>query len=548
VSPMPTDPVAAVLAYHEQTKHRLPNRYARSLGFLDWDTQPNPFRLYAGSEILPLARDDETAGPSLDHLYDPTRIDPHPVNLDAIARLLYDSLALSAWKQIGEQRWSLRCNPSSGNLHPTEAYMIGEFGGFAELGEGPTLWHYTPLTHSLERRAALPPKLWRALRGDGEGVLVGLTSIVWREAWKYGERAFRYCQHDVGHALAALAYSAAALGWHVRVLASIDDAGAARLLGLEHESTAPSDPEFEEPDVVLFIGPRLPTHAPSVPDTLALTLEGRPNPLSEAHQPWPVLATVAHASRRIGSVTLARPVGDPSPEPDLAAEPTLARRLFRTRRSAVAFDGVTRLGRESWLRMLSRTLQRPGHAPLAGLLGRPRVHLLLFVHRVDDVEPGLYLLLREPSVREQIAAKLHGDFEWTQVDSGPLALPLWRLVTADTRNAAALVSCRQDIASDGCFALAMLAELEPAIVEHGAWMYRHLHWEAGAIGQILYIEAEAAQLRATGIGCFFDDAVHELLGLRDQSLNSIYHFTVGGPLPDERLRTLAAYHHLDPPG
>jgi hypothetical protein len=168
------------------------------------------------------------------------------------------------------------------------------------------------------------------------------------------------------------------------------------------------------------------------------------------------------------------------------------------------------------------------------------------VHRVDDVEPGLYLLLRDPSLRQQIAAELHRGFAWAAVDSGPLALSLWRLDSGDTRRAAALVSCRQDIASDGSFAVAMLAELEPALVEHGPWMYRHLHWEAGAIGQILYIEAEAARVRATGIGCFFDDAVHELLGLHNRSLHTLYHFTVGGPVPDERLRTLAAYHHLDP--
>jgi SagB-type dehydrogenase family enzyme len=541
---MPTDPATAVLAYHELTKHRLPNRYARSLGYLDWDTQPNPFRLYAGSELTVLARDDETAGPSLDHAYDPARVDPHPLDLDGLGRLLYDSLALSAWKQIDQQRWSLRCNPSSGNLHPTEAYVIGE------LDQGPTLWHYTPLTHALERRAALEPSLWRGLVGDGRGVLVVLTSIVWREAWKYGERAFRYCQHDVGHAIAALALSAGALGWHLRVLGGIDDAGAARLLGL---TSSTSDPEFEEPDVVLFIGPKLPTHAPSVPDTLAHALEGQPNRLSDDHQAWPVLASVAHASRRIGPVMLPQPIRDPLPEPAPPISATPARQLFRARRSAVAFDGTTGLARASWLRMLSRTLARPGHAPLAGLLGRSRVHLLLFVHRVEQVEPGLYLLLREPDLRESIAAKLHAGFEWAAVDSGALALPLWRLESADTRHAAALVSCRQDIASDGAFALAMLAELEPALTEHGAWMYRHLHWEAGAIGQILYIEAEAARLRATGIGCFFDDAVHELIGLGgpekglgDRSLQSLYHFTIGNPVPDSRLRTLGAYHHLDP--
>lgn len=182
--------------------------------------------------------------------------------------------------------------------------------------------------------------------------------------------------------------------------------------------------------------------------------------------------------------------------------------------------------------------------PFASLLGRARVHLLLFVHRVDDVEPGLYLLVREPSRREAIAAAVHPGFRWQLVDTGELELPLYLLDAADTRTAAALVSCRQAIAADGAFAVAMLAELEPTLRERGAWTYRHLHWEAGAIGQVLYLEAEAAGRRATGIGCFFDDAVHELLELRSGLLSTIYHFTVGGPVHDPRLRTLDAYHHL----
>ena len=63
------------------------------------------------------------------------------------------------------------------------------------------VYHYDPLHHALERRASLPGPLCAGLAGPG--FLVGLTSIFWREAWKYGERAFRYCQHDVGHALGA---------------------------------------------------------------------------------------------------------------------------------------------------------------------------------------------------------------------------------------------------------------------------------------------------------------------------------------------------------
>ena len=46
-----------------------------------------------------------------------------------------------------------------------------------------------------------------------ESFLIGLTSIHWREAWKYGERAFRYCNHDVGHAIGTARIAAATLGW-----------------------------------------------------------------------------------------------------------------------------------------------------------------------------------------------------------------------------------------------------------------------------------------------------------------------------------------------
>jgi hypothetical protein len=74
-----------------------------------------------------------------------------------------------------------------------------------------------------------------------------------------------------------------------------------------------------------------------------------------------------------------------------------------------------------------------------------------------------------------------------------------------------------------------------------------LFWETGVIGQVLYLESEAQGARATGIGCFFDDLVHELMGLPDDTFQSLYHFTVGGPLEDTRLATRAAYHHLDAP-
>jgi hypothetical protein len=65
--------------------------------------------------------------------------------------------------------------------------------------------------------------------------------------------------------------------------------------------------------------------------------------------------------------------------------------------------------------------------------------------------------------------------------------------------------------------------------------------EAGLVGQVLYLEAEEAGIRATGIGCYFDDPVHEVFGISSRSWQSFYHFTVGNPVEDVRLTTLPAY-------
>ena len=63
--------------------------------------------------------------------------------------------------------------------------------------------------------------------------LFGLTSVHWREAWKYGERAFRYCNHDVGHAIGTARIAAATLGWNMALLDGISQNTVAMLLGTD---------------------------------------------------------------------------------------------------------------------------------------------------------------------------------------------------------------------------------------------------------------------------------------------------------------------------
>jgi nitroreductase len=87
----------------------------------------------------------------------------------------------------------------------------------------------------------------------------------------------------------------------------------------------------------------------------------------------------------------------------------------------------------------------------------------------------------------------------------------------------------------------MVAEFDAPLERFGPSFYRHLFWESGIVGQVLYLEAEAAGARATGIGCFYDDPVHETLGLQGHAFQSLYHFTVGVPVEDPRLTTELGY-------
>jgi hypothetical protein len=182
----------------------------------------------------------------------------------------------------------------------------------------------------------------------------------------------------------------------------------------------------------------------------------------------------------------------------------------------------------------------PGAPPWDAIDWPSQVHLVLFVHRVDDLHPGLYIYLRDPRALNELRAAVRPDFLWERVhenDSNGLFL----LLPTDVRFAANRLSCDQDIAADGFFSLGMLARFSESLRERGDWFYRRLFWECGLIGQVLYLEAEAAGARATGIGCFYDDPVHDVLSLAGMEWQSLYHFSMGVPVDDGRLTSEPGY-------
>jgi SagB-type dehydrogenase family enzyme len=294
-----------VMRYHERTKHHF-NRFAPGPGTLDWANQPDPFRRYAGAPLirLPILKaDEEPLSPAYESLYAPGAAASAPMSVRALSRLLEYALALSAWKQAGGTRWALRANPSSGNLHPTEGYVL--IGGIAELGEAPGLFHYAPREHGLERRADCPPELFaRLMRGlPPQAFLVGLSSVYWREAWKYGERAFRYCQHDAGHVIGTVRIAAATLGWSAVVLDGLADAIVEALLGLDRAADF-DGAERENAELLMALWPGDVASASSLDVEAVQEMKrqrwyGKANRLSaDEPVPWEIIDTVSAASRK----------------------------------------------------------------------------------------------------------------------------------------------------------------------------------------------------------------------------------------------------------
>jgi SagB-type dehydrogenase family enzyme len=509
-----------MFAYHDKTKHSYWS--VRNSGhFLDWANQPSPFRYYEGADIVSLPErlllPEISTFTTLDRLGQFRASSSAPeINPDLISQLLYFSMAISAWKQVRgtEFRYSLRVNPSSGNLHPTETYVAVQ--NASGLADG--LYHYRVLEHWLEQRRAGPAIQATAASVSLPGLtsaslVILLTSIFWRESWKYKDRAYRYCLLDLGHAAASILIAAQALGLNGLCVGHFPDLLLAELLGISALD--------EGPLMVIALGTdhNLNGTAPLATTSMG-PLQGHPNLLSGEEVPYHLLQGM-HQSTMLppecgGCPAITRQ--DPQVLGDISLPVKPPRNLslrdtVRKRRSGLDFDPKSSMTLDDLGALLAHT--RMGiQSDYRGNLDQQSAHrlidLYLYVHRVQGLSPGVY---RYRPQTHQLQLIKEGD----QIER------------------AAYLSLEQALAAHACVAFSMIADLGNAGRLFGNRGYRYAHFEAGIIGQALYLGAEALGFNATGIGAFYDDEVHKYLGISKEQGQVIYHFAVGKAVPDARL-------------
>lgn len=513
-----------IFDYHLRTKHH-PNRYAASLGYLDWATQPDPFRRYKGSRLveLPLAFDNPVMG------YNAVMSDAHlpaaPLSLESVSQLLQFSLGIAAWKCIGSDCWALRCNASSGNLQPTEATVI--LPPVKGISERSIIAHYAVKEHALEVLAEFDTDYWHEQKQHG--FFVGLSSITWREMWKYGERCFRYVNMDLGHAMKAVKVSAKTLGLQSSKIENLPLEYLEKLIGLDQKGRYhESEPEIGQ--TLLHIGESVQSDhdLTQLLSDLPAEYDGSANLLSRAHHPW---EAVDLAMKAVQVDTLPQPLQTIKPSAvERIPNDKSAKEVILKRRSAQAMDfGRTHIPLEQFMQLLG-SVKSPVDAY------RNRVNLALFVHDVESLKPGLYFYLRNEAHKSALKRLTRNDLLWEEQ-----APNLYLLEAGDFRSQAKFISCSQDIAGDSAFSLGMITQFREPIETYGAHEYKELYWECGEIGQQLYLEATALGLNATGIGCYLDDVMHRMLGLEDDTFQTMYHFTVGRAIVDTRMSTKEPY-------
>ncbi len=219
-------------------------------------------------------------------LYVPGAVAARPLERDTVAILFELALGLSAWKQYRGSRGRCAVTPPAEISIPRRVTPC--FRPCPAWRRASTI---TSAATTFSNAAAPLRELRRT--GSPSTCLTARSSSACPQSTgarpgNTANAAFRYCQHDVGHALAALRYAAAALGWSAVLLDTWSDDDLAGLFGLDRDddfaAVEAADREF--PDAALLLNTRGPGTAerPDVSAELVRdgTWAGEANRLSPA--------------------------------------------------------------------------------------------------------------------------------------------------------------------------------------------------------------------------------------------------------------------------
>lgn len=489
----------------------------------DWSTQPAPDKRFPRAVRQALTEQiDCDLPPTLNVVRQPANgattnhVPAVAWNLEAVSRLCYYAYGPTVLQEVPGTTLTLRAVPSAGARYPCELYLA--LRGASGLRSG--VYHYAAAEHALETlhdADGLPTVL--AATGDLPGVVAAdavvlVSSIWWRSAWKYGDRAYRYCLQDAGHVAGNVALVATALGYHATVIHHFVDDALSQLLGL--------DPAAEAVQVLVAIQANVSVPATGTSTPISPRLFS-PVAVPDGHTAEPAqvaaivrthlattepdLGTVVH--RRTCAMTDAAPPPRTEPAwlvalPQVSSESLPAVSLCQSlleRRSAHHYAPVTLTGLT--FACLMQALTRVYAADVPAASQRTILDAYVIVNDVAGVPSGAYRYLAESH-------------------------SLLTIRTGNLREWATHLALDQTFCREAAALAFLTTDLGPAVARCGDRVYRTAHVEAGMRGQATYLAAHALGVGCTGIGAFFDLEVTSFFAAPEQAA-VVYVLALGKP-------------------
>jgi SagB-type dehydrogenase family enzyme len=164
-----------------------------------------------------------------------------PVTLAQASDCLFAGLGITGWMENCVGTLPLSMTPSGGGRNPCEAYLFAR----DVTGLEPGVYHYSALTHTLERVADLAEGIITALIGgqewgDDKPCMILLCAHMERTMWKYEDaNAYRVILIEAGHIGQNIMLVATGHGLTACPTAALDHARAKEILGLTAITQAP---------------------------------------------------------------------------------------------------------------------------------------------------------------------------------------------------------------------------------------------------------------------------------------------------------------------
>lgn len=467
---------------------------------------PAPFKSYPGSRRVKLPASSSASSASSLPLgeavrgYAPTAaFSSEALSLAELARLLRLTNGVTGRTSRGAAR---RAAPSAGALYAGEVYVLAE----RVLDLAPGVYYYAVLDHELvEIRSGAPLgaallALEEAGPAEGAASVVVLTNVFQRYVRRYGDRGYRYALIDTGHQGENLRLAAFSAGLGDLAPLRFEDDRLNELVGIDGREEAVCAVHVVgrrgEPTAGSAQPPRVFAEK-RVVDPAALAKRGpEPERYHEATKLVPA-ASPSPLAGRTAPAEIARPPGASLPLPrGIASPPASVDETIHVRRSTRSFEsGPLALDDLGFVLGMAQ-----GHAALERA---PGVELFVVAHRVRGLGAGLY---RYGGLRGSLLASHR---------------------MGDLREALTRTCLGQAKAGEAGVAIAMVAEVARSAAARGERAYRDLLVEAGAIGERVYLAAEACGLSARNLAAFRDGELNALLGT-DGRERAVIHLTLVG--------------------